>query len=481
MDSEFPSLQDHCLFHLITHINEYSPDNELALLPRHLRLLLLQSVAPVHLVWLERTAVAARIDTDSVWGRFLRYYSNDGLHEVWLNQDGRFSQLQAAPRDLYVSYIYQKLFATTQPLLVHFDVKCLPLAVFLYGLSEPVVGEGILKIVQNNPFSLVGQINSLVCCVPNFTPDLNSFESICCTLLTYNIFPRVLDISLSSYDNLVNISSGKQRPSQLELFFACSAVTEHLSMNLCDRLADDVMTVTRVLSGLGRCGWSQLSTLKLAKVAENTLLSIAPILITQCSYFKLKRLELILFHGRERFIPPLVEILHHQTSLESLSLSFQRTTCGNLGQSLLSSLSQLFTYPNFKDMKLKYLIDFPIAGVISAFLCSLANHQQSLELVRQRIALPSHHPELDFKLPNSEHAHQYGQKKDLIFTNVTASRSFYDWLFSMPTISLNTMKFTHCKVISDGRKNLNLTERLEAHPNASITHFHCKNFRHVRW
>lgn len=481
MGSEFPSLQDHSLFHIITHINEYSPDNELALLPRHLRILLLQSVAPVHLVWLEKTAVAAGVDTDSVWGSFLQN-SDNGLHRVWLSQeDDRLSQLQAAPRDLYVSYIYQKLFAKSQT-LVQFGAKCLPLAVFLYGLSESVVGEGILKIVQNSPSSLVGRMDSLICCVPNFTPKLNSFESICCTLLTYNIFPRVLNLSLSSHDNLVGISSGKRRPSQLEQFFACSSVTEHLSVSLCDRLTDDVMTVTRILSGLGRCRESQLSTLKLAKVAQKTLLSIAPILTTTpCFCFKLKRLELFLFHGREMFVPLLVEILHHLTSLESLSLSFQRTSCGNLGHSLLSSLSQLFTYPNFKEMKLNYLIDFPVAGVISALLCSLANHQQSLELVQQRIAVPSHHSDLEFKLPSSQHAHHYGQKRDITFTNITASRSFYDWLFSMPTISLNTMRFTHCRVIIDGRGKLDLTEKLKAHPNASVTHFHCKNFRDVRW
>ena len=475
MESEFPSLQDHCLYHIITHIKDYSPDIEVALLPRHLRLLLLQNVAPVHLVWLERTAVASGIDTDSVWGRFLQY-RDDGLQKLWLNQPDFPSSLQQAhPRDLYVSYIYKRLFATRLLL------RCLSLALFLYGLSEPIVEEGILRLAQNSPTSLIGRVKSHLCCVPNFTPQLNTFESICCTLLTYNIFPRVLYLSLSSCNNLVGISSTSQRPSQLEQFFACSAVTEYLLVSLNDRLPEDVATTTRILSGLRRCRESQLSTLRLEKVAENTLSSIAPVLASKNVHLTIKTLEFVLFHGSEQFIPPLVEILNHQTSLESLSLTFQKTTCGQFGRRLLSSLSRLFAYPNFKEMELKYLIDFPIAGIVSAFLCSMAVHQQSLELVQQRVAVPRNHLDLDFELPESKLAHLYGAKRDLICTSVTASRPFYDWLLSMPSICLNTMTFSNCGVIADGGSNFDVAEKLEAHPDASVTHFSCTNFHVVQW
>ena len=475
MEGAFPTLQDHCLYHLITHLNDYSPDNSLALLPRHLRLLLLQNVAPVHLVWLERTAVATGIDTDSVWERFVQHRS-DGLHSGWIND-----YLEHAPRDLYVSYIYQKLFTTSRCTLFvqSFGVSHYALALFLYGLSDPVVEEGVLKIAQNSPSTLVGRVKSSVFCVPNFTPKLNTFESACCTLLSYDIYPRALDLELSSHDNLVAVASSNQRPSQLEQLFACSAVTKHLYVSLNDRLADDVVTTTKILSGLGRSGGSQLSTLHLTQVAESTLLSIAPILTSPKFHFQIKKLELVLFHGSEGFVPPLVEILQHQTSLESLSLTFQRTTCGTLGHKFTASLSHLFTYADFKEMKLKGLVDFPVAGVVSAFLSSPSSNHQTLELVQQRIAIRKDH---DFDLPSSEQAHQFGEKRDLIFTNLIASRFFYDWLFSMPSICLNRLTFSHCKVIADRQsKKLNLNQKLESHSDAVVTHFECKHFRIVQW
>lgn len=480
MESEFPSLQDHCLYHLVTHLNDYSPERALALLPRHLRHILLMNVAPVHLAWLERTVVAGGIDTDSIWERFVQH-SDRGLHKGWLNQAELTLIPHLVPRDLYVSFIYQKLFTTNHALLSQLDVNFYPIALFLYGLSEPVIEEGILKVAQNSPTSLIGQIDSLACCVPNYTPQLNTFEAVCSTMLTYNIFPRVLELSISSCDNLVTVGSSDQRPSQLEQIFACSAVTEHLSVTLNDRLTDDVITTTRILSGLGRCRQSQLSRLQLAKVSETTLVSIAPVLTSPTSFLKIKTLELVLFHGSEKFVQPLVEILHYQTALESLSLFFRRTTCGKLGHRLISSLSQLFTYPKFKVMKLQYLIDFPIAGIISSFLCSPTNHLQRLELVHQRVAAPCDNSDLNFELPSEDHAHLYGLNKELMFKSVTASRAFYDWLFNMPCIRLNSLSFHRCRMLADGGRKVKPQTMLGIHPDACVSHFSCENFRLVQW
>ena len=408
-------------------------------------------------------------------------HGEQGIHKGWLNQTELFWPEGVATRDIYVSYVYWKLFTTNHAHLSQNNVNCYPLAMFLYGLSEPVVEEGILKIAQNSPSSLIGHIDSLTCCVPNYSPVLDSFESITSTLLTYDIFPRLLDVSVSSCDNLVAVGSNSDRSYQLEQIFACSAVTEQLYVTLNDRLSDDVVTATRILSGLASCQDSQLSTLHLTRVAEVTLSSVAPSLVSPRFFLKIKSLSLNLFHGSEGFVPPLIEILQHQISLETLSLSFDRTTCGSLGHNLVSSLSQLFSYPNFKEMELKQQIDFPVVGVISAFLRSSANHQQILRLSHQRLALSSGHPDLNFELPTAEHSQQCGPQRDLVFENVTASRSFYDWLFSMPCLCLNSLRFKHCKAIDDGGSKLKLGTKLEAHPNASVSHYNNKMFGYVPW
>ena len=133
-------------------------------------------------------------------------------------------------------------------------------------------------------------------------------------------------------------------------------------------------------------------------------------------------------------------------------------------------------------MELKQLIDFPVVGVISAFLCSGSTaHQQTLRLVHQRLAIPKDHPDLNFELPSAEHSSRYGLQKCLLFESVTASRSFYDWLFSVPCLCFSLLRFSHCKAIDDGGNKLNLNVKYRTHPNASVSTFSCKRFRYVPW
>ena len=484
-ESEFPSLQDHCLYYLISHLDDYPIETTLARLPRHLRHTLLLNVAPVHLAWLDKTQIARGIDTDSIWERFLQH-GDQGIHKAWLKQvTEEPSPEEPDARDIFVSFVYSKLFITNQwhaILSQNRDMYCYPVSVFLYGLAEPLVEEGVLKVAQNSPRSLIGKIDSLVCCVPNYSPVLDIFESICSTLSSYDIFPRVLKVSISSCDNLVAIGNNSGRAYQLEqIFLACSATTKELHVALNDRIPDDVITVTRIFSGLASCSDARLSTVDLRRVAEATLSSIAPILADPRLFLKIESLSLHLFHGSERFIQPLIKILNHQTSLQFLSLSFERTTCGSLGQEVVSSLSQVFAYPNFREMELKKQTDFAVVGVISAFLLSSTVHQQTLRLAHQRLAIPKGHPDLNFELPSAEHSRQYGQQRSLVFESVTASRSFYDWLFSVPCLRFSLLQFAHCKAIDDGGSKLNLDVKYRTHPNASVSCFYCKRFRYVPW
>ena len=486
IESEFPSLQDHCLYYLISHLDDYPIETTLIRLPRHLRHTLLLNVAPVHLAWLDKTQVARGIDTDSIWERFVQY-GDQSIHKTWLKQVTEKASPDSEPeaRDNFVSFVYSKLFITNQwhsLLSQNRDTYYYPLSVFLYGLAEPLVEDGVLKVAQNSPRSLIGRVDSLACCVPNYSPVLDSFESICSTLSSYNIFPRVLNVSISSHDNVVAIGNNSGRPRQLEqIFFACSATTKELHVTLNDRIPDDVITATRIVSGLASCSGSCLSIVDLRRVAELTLSSIAPILADPQLFLKVKSLSLYLFHGSERFVKPLIKILSHQTSLQFLSLSFERTTCGPLGQDLVSSLSQVFTYPNFREMELKQQIDFPVVGVISAFLHSSIIHQQTLKLAHQRLAIPKGDPDLNFDLPSAEHSSQYGPQRSLILESVTGSRSFYDWLFSMPCLCFSLLQFAHCKAIDDGGNKLNLDMKYKTHPNASVLSFYCKRFRYVPW
>ena len=484
-ENEFPSLQDHCLYYLISHLDDYPLEATLARLPRHLRHTLLLNVAPVHLAWLDKTQVARGIDTGSIWERFVQH-SEEGVHKAWLNHIKKAGPEESDVCDMFISFIYSKLFVTNQwhaySVSQNRDMFHYPLSVFLYGLAEPMVEEGVLKVAQNSPRSLVGKVDSFTCCVPNYSPVLDGFESVCATLLSYGIFPKFLKTSISSYDNLIAIGSSRGRPYQLEqMFCACSPTTKELHMTLSDRIPDDVVTVTRIFSGLASCSDSCLSTVDLRRVAEVTLSSIAPILANPRLFLTIKSLSLHLFHGSEQFIPPLIKILNHQTSLQFLSLSFERTTCGSLGQDFVSSLSQVFAYPKFREMELKQLIDFPVVGVISAFLRSSTAHQQTLKVAHQRLAIPKGHPDLNFELPHAEHSRQYGPRKCLVFESVTASRAFYDWLFSMPCLCFSLLRFSHCKAIDDGGIKLSPDVKYRTHPNASVSSFHCKRFRHVPW
>ena len=487
-EGEFPSLQDHCLYYLISHLNDYPLEATLARLPRHLRHTLLLNVAPVHLAWLEKTSVARGIDTGSIWERFVQN-RGEGVHKAWIKRAAEGVRVADDARDAYISFVYSKLFVTSQwhsysSSWQNLDMCRYPVSLFLYGLSEPVVEDGILQVAQNSPLSLVGAVDSLICCVPNYSPVLEGFESVCSTLLSYGIFPRVLSVPLSSHDNLIAIgSSDNGRPYQLErMLRACSQTTKELYMILNDRIPDDVVTVTRMFSGLASCSESRLSTVDLESVAEATLSSLAPILSDPRLFLRIEFLSLYLFHGSEKFVSPLIKILHHQTSLQLLSLSFVRTTCGSLGQDLVRSLSRVFVYQNFKRMELKQLIDFPVVGVISAFLCSPSAHQQTLKVAYQRLAIPKGHAELlSFDLPSVEHSRRYGPQKCLVFESVTASRSFYNWLFSMPCLCFSLLRFSHCKVIDDGGSKLNLDVKYATHPNASVSTFYCKTFRCVPW
>lgn len=486
MEGEFPSLQDHCLHHLVTHLADHPPSTSLVLLPRHLRLLLLQNVAPLHLVWLERTVIAEGQDTSALWEKF----RDCALHKEWIvNQPTpTVPSSETIPmRDLYIAFIYYKLFSTTHPfpagyLLSRRNSKCLPVAVYLYGLSEPMVGKGILQVARNSPLTLTGQIESQVVCVPDYSIEMNAFESVCAELLKYNAFSRVLYLPLSSCDNLLAIGSSARRRKQLEQLFTFSDVTEQLSVTLSDKLADDVTTTVKVLSGLGRSMMSRLSSLQLASVSEKTLSLITPLLSSP--RFRIKSLEFTLFQAKGSHVPLLVEILRYQTSLEVLYLTFNKTTCGDHGHLLLSSLCQLFTYPNFWKLKLQNMIDFPVAGLVSAFLCSSLSHDVTLELVKQRISdatVVDGSTIADLKLPTSDHAQQYGQKRYLIFDKLTASRTFYEWLFSMPCLNLNVLVIRFSKMIADGGELLNLEEKLATHSNASVTTFNGQYFNLVPW
>ena len=491
-ESEFPSLQDHCLCYIVSHLDDYPVEATLACLPRHLRHTLLVNVAPVHLAWLGKTTVARGIDTVRIWERFVAQHREKGVHKAWLNQmrqqeaEAGSEQPGDGPRDAFISFVYSKLFITNQwhtfYSLKDLDMYRYPISLFLYGLAEPMVEEGVLKVAQNSPLSLVGNIDSLTCCVPKYSPVLDSFESVCSTLSCYGIFPKHLNVSISSHDNLIAIGTNAERAYQLEqMFCACSPTMKELCVTLNDRIPDDVVTVTRILSGLADRPDSCLSTVDLRRVADATLSSIAPVVANPQLFLKIKSLSLHLFHGSEKFIPPLIEILNHQTFLQVLSLSFERTTCGSLGLDLVSSLSQVFTYQNFREMELKQLIDFPVVGVISAFLCSSNAHQQTLKVAHQRLAIHKRHPDLNFDLPSAEHSRRHGPHKCLVFESVTASTSFYDWLFSVPCLCFSELKFSHCKAIDDGAGKLNLGVKYRTHPDVSVATFYCKRFRYVPW
>ena len=76
------SLREQSFLHLVIHVMEFSPQ-ELALLPKHQRQILLRTVAPVYLYCLEQTAVADGIDTDAIWNKINQRPEDRNTRFAW--------------------------------------------------------------------------------------------------------------------------------------------------------------------------------------------------------------------------------------------------------------------------------------------------------------------------------------------------------------------------------------------------------------
>ena len=76
------SLREQCFLHLVIHVMEFS-SQELALLPEHYRQKLLRTVPPVHLYYLEQTAVADGIDTDAIWNEINQHPEDRNTRFAW--------------------------------------------------------------------------------------------------------------------------------------------------------------------------------------------------------------------------------------------------------------------------------------------------------------------------------------------------------------------------------------------------------------
>ena len=134
---EFTSLQERCLLHLVTHVEDYSPQT-LALLPRHLRRALLSSMAPLHLYQLDQTEVASGIDTEALWNVvFDLVYRSPGRTE--------FQETNVDLRKRFVNIVsHEILYDRTARSSNRANAEALKLHLNLLGLFEGCLGPGMI-------------------------------------------------------------------------------------------------------------------------------------------------------------------------------------------------------------------------------------------------------------------------------------------------------------------------------------------------
>ena len=138
---DFTSLQERCLLHLITHVEDYSPQT-LALLPRHLRRALLSSVAPLHLYQLDQTEVASGIDTEALWKVvFDLVYRSPGRTE--------FQETNADLRKRFVNIVSHEILYDRTARSSRANAEALKLHLNLLGLFKGCLSSGMICYLRH--------------------------------------------------------------------------------------------------------------------------------------------------------------------------------------------------------------------------------------------------------------------------------------------------------------------------------------------
>ena len=427
------SLQDGCVLYLLTHVDDIPP-HELALLPRHLRSILLHLAPPIYLYYLEHTAVANQINTEMIWKEI-------GEHcQAWPLYRSLHAELYEY-RDCLITSIWDQLLggkwrtASQKPLGLQTDWRI-----------------GFTIRSSNSAFNH---------CLADSEIEAVSY------LLTFGALPKVLEV-LTTHVLLCRLWRNKPllqqfiqlcRPSRVKLWGRIS--------------------IEFVLKGLAQSPQPELQELELYFTPSAVLSAIARH-FTQYDGFSLKKLFINLSkddkvsESREVF-SPLVLIIKSQRELQTLALA-QMENCNSIDDKISAKvapiLADLLQRPKFQNLtliSLKYIPLHVVLTIIEGFV--LAQPKDELHLSFESVGIFHYKVDSqDSRKPPSvdpREAKLTGPKKHLYFRNMVIPRALVEWLCSMEYICLNTLYFhTH------EQHAPKIRTCFQSHPN-----FHVQNFK----
>ena len=471
------SLQDHCLFHLICHLDQYSPA-QLALLPRRLRQFLLQIVPPFQLFWLAKTPVGSGINTDGTWEEmsalsdsiWASYRILDSVEDSW--------------QDRFVGYICHLLFNQQNRSYAVKRISQLMFALHKERLEEDTVS-ALARTIQSLFISVPP------CYLVPFRCPVADENSIASLLVEHLALPKVLEIDSETLMD-TKLWQFRMKPnSQLRLLFRS---VRSVSFICHPKNSSVVVFILKeaTQSVLGGLKWVQLWNSD-----RDTILSITPVLSAPNGYKGLRKLHFLpKFSGHtssrrtssrtraSRYRigdigPNLFTIICNQTALESVSLSCILFDSWSEAQIFGSGLAFLIGQPQLQTLKIQHCERLPLESLqllILAQLASTPNSQQYLTFESMDIASARAQTDLgrDDSLSQLEPTRdqESGMKKHLYFNRVEFTFELIERFLLFDFICLNTLDFNQC-IVTDGYEG-SIQSFFAQHPN-----FYVQKFRFV--
>ena len=370
------TLQDHCLLYLTTHIADLSPE-ALALLPKHLRLALLKSVATIHLYWLEQTKVAKGIDTEPIWRTFndVPFHRNTWAVAYPEQSDDHTGR---PLRDLYAEY----MFSLSQN-YANKEYNSKRAKVALFGLFEAHLPAGVYLLLQIHCASLKDSIFQAVIEMSDYylaeTHESWEHGSIIETLLKYNAIPRKLRIPVTSRLAL------NAEPTNLLLRALSKANVQSISVFNTGTNKQHDKIVTLIVETVIKRENITLENLDVQLANAKALHSVTKYFTAPDGYSSLKEIHFSIVginsedKSNVQLLPSMVQ---HQTSLEHLTLEGDWLYTKE-GVNISSDIAPLFDRPHFRRLDLRSDIELPQGTVhllITSFLHSKSRDTQELHL-----------------------------------------------------------------------------------------------------
>ena len=431
------SLQDGCFLYLLTHSGDFPPHG-LALLPRHLRSILLHMAPPVYLYYLEKTAVASQIDTDTIWKKI-------GEHCQSQVKWPFYSSLLAESyecRDCLIAAIWDELLGGKWR-----------------SVSQKMFG-------PRDNWKMGFTLGSAVCAEFKHCLVENEIEA-ASYLMTLGAFPKVLEV-MTTHVPLSRL--WRNRSFLNQILQQCRPLHVKLWGGIC---------IECVLKGLAQSPQPELQELELY-FTSSAILSVIAHLFAQADSFSLKKLVINLSQDTKltesrEVLPPLVTIIRSQKNLQSLELA-QMESCSSINAkasvSLAPILATLLQRPQFQSLTLISLKELPLHVVLSileGFV--LSQPENELHLSFENVGILHYKVDSqDGRKPpclDGQRAKLTGLKKYLYFRNMAVPKAVVTWLCSMQCICFNTLYFhTYKQHASEIRKCF------QSHPN-----FHVQNYK----